>query len=108
MTVYEITEVSVRQSLVEDRALGRVSSTFHVASVMVQLVAALAAGILADAIGLRPTAWLGPIGALLAAVILWFSPARRLVVLPEQRGTVPSVDPVVVAADVNLERPPGA
>jgi Na+/melibiose symporter-like transporter len=108
MTVYEITEVSVRQSLVEDRALGRVSSTFHVASVMVQLVAALAAGVLADAIGLRPTAWLGPIGALLAAVILWFSPARGLVVLPEQRGTVPSVDPLVVAAEVDLDRPPGA
>ena len=108
MTVYEITEVSVRQSLVEDRALGRVSSTFHVASVMVQLVAALAAGVLADAIGLRPTAWLGPIGALLAAVILWFSPARRLVVLPEQRGTVASIDPLVVAADVDLDRPPGA
>ena len=31
VTVYDITEVSVRQTLVHDRALGRVASTFHVA-----------------------------------------------------------------------------
>ena len=31
MTVYDITDVSVRQSLVDDRELGRVAATFHVA-----------------------------------------------------------------------------
>ena len=31
VTVYDITEVSVRQTLVRDRALGRVASTFRVA-----------------------------------------------------------------------------
>jgi MFS family permease len=108
MTVYEITEVSVRQSLVEDRALGRVASTFHVASVTVQLVATLAAGVLAEVIGLRATAWIGPIGALLGAAILWFSPVRQLVVLPERQAGVPPVDALAVAADVELERPPGA
>ncbi len=108
MTVYEITEVSVRQSLVEDRALGRVASTFHVASVTVQLMATLVAGVLAEAIGLRATAWLGPLGALLAAAILWFSPVRHLVVLPERKADVPPVDPLAVAAEVEFERPPGA
>ena len=44
VTVYEVTEVSVRQSLVRDRALGRVASTFHVASGVAQLAATLAAG----------------------------------------------------------------
>jgi Na+/melibiose symporter-like transporter len=101
MTVYEITEV-------EDRALGRVASTFHVASVTVQLVATLAAGVLAEVIGLRATAWIGPIGALLGAAILWFSPVRQLVVLPERQAGVPPVDALAVAADVELERPPGA
>ena len=51
VTVYDITEVSVRQTLVEDRALGRVTSTFHVAAGVAQLVATLSAGVLAEASG---------------------------------------------------------
>jgi MFS family permease len=86
VTVYDITEASVRQTLVRDRALGRVSSTFHVAAVLAQLVATLAAGLLAEAIGLRATSWLAPLGGLLAALILWASPVRALLVLPERPG----------------------
>ena len=37
LTAYDISEVVVRQTLVEDRALGRVSSTFVVASGIAQL-----------------------------------------------------------------------
>ena len=84
VTVYDITEVSVRQTLVRDRALGRVASTFQVASGLAQLVATLGAGLLAEVIGLRATAWLAPLGGLLAAGILWASPVRALRVLPEQ------------------------
>jgi MFS family permease len=84
VTVYDITEVSVRQGLVDDRALGRVSSTFHVAAVLSQLTATLAAGVLAEVIGLRATAWLAPIGGLVGALILWASPVRRFVHLPER------------------------
>ncbi len=84
VTVYDITESSVRQAVVRDRALGRVSSTFHVASGLAQLAATLGAGLLAEAIGLRATAWLAPLGGLLAAVILWKSPVRTLLVLPER------------------------
>ena len=64
VTVYDITEVSVRQTLVRDRALGRVSSTFHVAAVLAQLVATIGAGLLAEVIGLRATSWLAPLGGL--------------------------------------------
>jgi MFS family permease len=85
-TVYDVTEVSVRQALVEDRALGRVSSTFHVSSAVAQLVATLVAGVLAEVIGLRATAWLGPLGGLAGAAILFWSPVRRLIVLPTRRG----------------------
>ena len=84
VTVYDITEVSVRQTLVRDRALGRVASTFQVASGLAQLAATIAAGILAEVIGLRATAWLAPLGGLLAALILWASPVRGLLVLPER------------------------
>jgi predicted MFS family arabinose efflux permease len=110
VTVYDITEVSVRQSLVEDRALGRVSSTFKVAAMVAQLGATLAAGVLAEAIGLRATSWLAPLGGLLAAAILWLSPVRRLTSLPERPdGTAPApVDAVAVAVATEMEQPPGA
>jgi MFS family permease len=83
-TVYDITEATVRQTLVRDRALGRVSSTFHVAATLSQLTATLAAGLLAEVIGLRATAWLAPLGGLVGALIIWASPVRSLLVLPER------------------------
>jgi MFS family permease len=108
VTVYDITEVSVRQTLVRDRALGRVASTFRVASGLAQLVATIAAGILAEVIGLRATSWLAPLGGLLAALILWASPVRGLLVLPERSPHEPGVPaPTVLGgadAALNSER----
>lgn len=107
VTVYDITEVSVRQSVVSDRALGRVTSTFHVAAVIAQLAATLAAGVLAETIGLRATAWLAPLGGLLGAAILWRSPVRHLRTLPGRRE-IPPVDPVAAVASAERDQPPGA
>jgi hypothetical protein len=108
VTVYDITEVSVRQTLVHDRALGRVTSTFKVAAMLAQLVATIGAGVLAEAIGLRATAWLAPIGGLVAAAILWFSPVRRLLVLPSAVGETPPFDPHAIAVAREMDQPPGA
>ena len=108
VTVYDITELSVRQSVVDDRLQGRVSSTFSVAAMVAQLAATLAAGVLAEVIGLRATAWLGPVGGIVAAGVLWFSPVRRLVSLPEREVAVPPPDPLTVAVAVEWEQPPGA
>src|SRR6185503_15668057 len=82
VTVYDVTETSVRQSLVADRELGRVASTFQVGSAAAQLVATIGAGLLAEAIGLRATAFLAPLGGVLAAGILFWSPVRQLRDLP--------------------------
>jgi len=59
-----------------------------------QLVATLAAGVLAEVIGLRATSWLAPLGGLVGAAILWFSPVRHLIVLPAAvgGGPVPPLD----------------
>ncbi len=108
ITVYDISDVSVRQALVHDRALGRVASTFDVASVLAQLVATLAAGVLAEAIGLRATAWLAPLGGLVAAAVLWLSPVRDLISLPTIEGEVPYLDPLAIAVALEKEQPPGA
>lgn len=82
VTVYDITEVSVRQSLVADRELGRVAATFSVLAVGAQLVATVGAGVLAEIFGLRATAFLAPLGGLLGAAVLWWSPVRALRILP--------------------------
>jgi len=105
-TVYDTTEVSVRQTLVHDRALGRVTSTFHVAAMIAQLVATLIAGMLGELIGVRATAWLAPIGGLFGAAILWSSPVRHLHALPPQVGEV-EIDPIEAARVAHLEQPPG-
>jgi MFS family permease len=82
ITVYDVTETSVRQALVADRELGRVASTFHVLSAGAQLFATIGAGLLAEVIGLRATSFLAPLGGLLAASVLYWSPVRTLLVLP--------------------------
>jgi hypothetical protein len=81
-TVYEVVEASIRQSFVADSALGRVGSTFRVADVLVQLLAMVAGAFLAEAMDVRTAVTLAPLGAVVAAIILWASPARRLRVLP--------------------------
>ena len=81
-TVYDVTEVSVRQTFVRDRELGRVASTFRVLAVAAQLVVTIGAGLLAEVIGLRATAFLAPIGGVVAAAVLWWSPVRTLRDLP--------------------------
>ncbi len=104
ITVYDVTETSVRQSLVADRELGRVASTFHVASAAAQLVATIGAGLLAEVIGLRATAFLAPLGGLLAAVVLYRSPVRTLRELP----SLDDRQPAEVVVDVERDLPVGA
>lgn len=107
-TVYDITEVSVRQTLVRDRALGRVTSTFHVGAVLAQLAATLIAGLLGEAIGVRTTAWLAPVGGVVGAAVLWASPVRGLLVMPAAVGAPDAAADIEVALDARRDQPPGA
>ena len=104
VTLYDVAETSVRQARVHDRALGRVAATVQVGSVGAQLAAALAAGLLAEVIGLRATAFLAPLGTLVAAGILVASPVRRLRDLPVMDGRTPAE----VVVDVERDQPVGA
>jgi len=104
VTLYDVAETSVRQARVHDRALGRVAATVQVGSVGAQLVAALGAGLAAEVIGLRATAFLAPLGTLVAAGILVASPVRRLRDLPTLDGR----SPAEVVVDVERDQPVGA
>ena len=71
-------------------------------------ISTLVAGVLAEAIGVRATAWLAPVGGLIGAAVLWTSPVRHLLVLPPAAEGEPSVDPLAIAVAAEMERPPGA
>lgn len=63
---------------------------------------------LAAASGLRDTAWLAPLGGVLAAAILWASPERSLLVLPDRaavadRGRTAVASPLAEAAAAAIE-----
>jgi hypothetical protein len=76
--IYDIASISLRQSLVPDRLLARVSSTMHIADGGLNPIGALVAGILAEAIGVRDTIWLAVLGTTLGTGWLLFSPIPRL------------------------------
>jgi MFS family permease len=109
VTLYDVTETSVRQAFVHDRALGRVASSFHVAAVLAQLVATIGGGLFAEAVGLRGAAFLAPVGALIAAAALWFSPVRSLRALPAEplHGPPPLLRAVEVVVEKGRDEPIG-
>jgi MFS family permease len=108
-TLYGVTETSVRQAFVHDRALGRVASSFRVAAVLAQLAATITGGLLAEAIGLRGALFVGPIGAALAAAALWFSPVRSLRDLPREpmHGPPPLLAAAQAASEASRDQPVG-
>jgi MFS family permease len=77
-TVYEVTEVSLQQASVNDRVLGRVNASFHTFTTLMTLVGAVAGGFIAETWGLRPAFWVGLMGAVLALLVVWFSPVRHV------------------------------
>jgi len=83
MTAFDITDTSLRQSIVGDRQLGRVNATVTVATLVAQLAATLSGGLVAVEIGLRNALFIGPVLGLLGVVALWFSPVRRIRTIEE-------------------------
>ena len=81
-TVYEIASVSVTQSVVDDRLIGRVNGTIRFVEDLFQLGGTIAGGIIGELLGLRVAAFVGLIGAFVAIAFLWFSPIRSLRTIP--------------------------
>jgi len=77
-SIYDISEVSLRQATTPDRLLGRVNATRHVAFFGVMPIGALLGGVLGAAIGLQATIVVGACGLLLAPLWIVAGPIRRL------------------------------
>jgi MFS family permease len=77
-TIYNITQVSLRQTITPDHLQGRMNATMRVIVWGTLPLGALIGGLLGEWLGLRPTLWIGAAGALLAGLWLWYSPLRTV------------------------------
>ncbi len=83
MIVALIAERSLRQAITPDRQLGRVNASMNVLSEGIGTLGLLAGGVLAEAIGLRPTAGVAVLGIMASALVALLSPLRRQRALPD-------------------------
>jgi MFS family permease len=82
LIVIIVVQVSVQQTLCPDHLLGRMNATINFLYWGAAPVGSLLAGVVAEAIGLRPTLWLAGVGMLLAAAWLIVSPLPTMHQLP--------------------------
>jgi MFS family permease len=78
MTVYLVDQVSLLQASAPGHLQGRLNATVRIVELSAMLAGLLAGGVLGEAIGLRPTLFVGALGSLLASLWLVFSPVRAL------------------------------
>jgi len=78
VSIYLISEVSLRQSLVPAAMLGRTNASMQFLSQGVAPIGALFAGFLGGIIGLRLTILLGVCGVMFAGLWLLLSPVRKV------------------------------
>ena len=81
-SIYDINEVTLRQSVAPSHVLGRVNSAAHLMFRGVMPVGALLGGALAQKFGLRAAMFVGSGGFLLSALWLICSPIRHLREVP--------------------------
>ena len=77
-TVYEITQVSLRQEISPARLLGRVNASMKFIGLGAMLAGSILGGVLGERIGVRATLAASAIGALLSVLWLVLSPLRLL------------------------------
>ena len=78
---------SLRQVLTPNDMQGRVVATFRGLSLGLAPIGALAAGLLGEAIGLRPTMWILAIGVLIPIAVVALSPIPAIRRFPGQAGS---------------------
>lgn len=86
LTVFSITQISVRQARTPNHLLGRVNACRRVLVFGIVPLAALLGGFLGKMFGFPATLWVGAMIMLLALLWLWFSPLRHL---SSQPGPLP-------------------
>ena len=105
-TAFEILGLSVVQTTVHDRLLGRANATIRSSEILLSLVGAILGGVVGEYVGLRAALWIGVAAAALGVVFIWLSPFRTMHAMPAsgETGTTGSVvtPPAPVGDDVPL------
>lgn len=78
LTLFSVTQASLRQSLVEDRLLGRVGGTLRVTALALVPLGALLGGLSGELFGLRETLLIAAVLEASAALVVWRSPLWRI------------------------------
>lgn len=77
-TIYNVTQVSLRQRLVPDRLQGRMNGTMRFVVWGTIPIGALAGGVIGETLGLRAALAIGVLGCVLATLLVTLSPVRRV------------------------------
>ncbi len=102
--VYNVTQVSLRQSITPDRLQGRMNASMRFIVWGVMPLGSLAGGAVASVIGVRGAVAVGAAGALLAVVPLVLTPIHRLREAPAPWQAAERAGSVSLAV---ADRPPG-
>ncbi len=78
VVVYNVTQVSFRQTITPDDLLGRMNATMRFIVWGTMPLGGLAGGLLGATIGVHPTIWVACTGMLISVVPLLLSPLRKL------------------------------
>lgn len=81
-TVFEVNQVSLRQSVTPERMLGRVNAAIRLTSLAAMLLGSLIGGVMGEMLGLRATLVAGAAAVFLAVVWIIASPARGVREVP--------------------------
>jgi MFS family permease len=104
-TIYNVNQVSLRQSITGHRMQGRMNATMRFMVWGTIPIGSFVGGILGGAIGLRPTLWVAAIGSLLAFVPPFLSPVRTLERIPEMPTEEPGVAATLSTAGNGVVEP---
>jgi MFS family permease len=101
--VYNVNQVSLRQSICPERLLGRMNATMRFLVWGTMPIGGLLAGVLATVIGLRPSLWVGAAGGCLAFLWVLGGPVRKVRDIPDLE-----IDPLDAAAmaEMSEQSPP--
>src|SRR5262249_53062867 len=95
---YNITAMSLRQSLTPDRLQGRVAASGRVVILGAQPLGALLGGVLGEALGLRSALALVAVGFFSSFIWLFLSPVRRLHAQPAPLGAASAEEAMATTA----------
>jgi MFS family permease len=86
LVLLDILAGSIRAAVVPPPVRSRVSGAFILVNYGVRPIGALLAAVLGSSLGIRPTLWIGTVGALAALLFLIPSPIRTLADIPATAG----------------------